>query len=192
MHYTALSADTRSTPFGSHWLPATMVHPMMYHSSLFVCVASFETLAQRPLSAESYEHRGKAIRLINTSLDNPGLLQSDEIIAAILSLANFEVKTLKSSSYMSINFNWPKCIVGDIPALDHHLDGIFNIARLRGAVDDFGMNGSLMKLTWLYVTATEINLSCSILSLIIDFRGFSILVLPIAAALLFLPMTPMP
>jgi hypothetical protein len=84
-----------------------MIYPMLYHASLFVSLASFETLAQKSPSGESYSHRGKAMRLINMSLEDPGLLQGDEIVAAILSLANFEVKPPHILVVeMPINVNW--------------------------------------------------------------------------------------
>jgi hypothetical protein len=95
---TALLPSTGPTPFQYQWLPAVLVNPMLFHTSVFVCMASFETLAQKGLSATSFEHRGKALQLINASLSNATLQQSDEIIAAILALANFEVSCLESST----------------------------------------------------------------------------------------------
>ncbi|KAK9384237.1 hypothetical protein V1515DRAFT_589356 [Lipomyces mesembrius] len=121
----ALSTTPRQSPFRTHWLPASMMHPMLFHASLFVCSASLETLAQVPISAMSYCHRGKAIQLINNGLSDPIQWKSDEIVAAVLCLANFE------------------CVIGNISALRNHLNGLLELAALRGGLDQFGMGGLL-------------------------------------------------
>jgi hypothetical protein len=86
-----LSSSPASSPFSTDWLPATRIHPYLYHASVFVCSASTETLSQKTLSFSSYYHRTLAIRLINEQLRDPKKCKSDETVAAILSLANFEV-----------------------------------------------------------------------------------------------------
>ncbi|RFU33187.1 hypothetical protein B7463_g3197, partial [Scytalidium lignicola] len=131
--YSTLLNSHRESPLKSRWLPASMMHPMLFHSSLFVCSASLETLSQVPLSTTSYSHRGKAIALINNALSDPIQQKSDEIVAAILSLANFE------------------CVIGNIAALRNHLDGLLELAELRGGSDQLGMDGLLSKLIQLYV-----------------------------------------
>jgi hypothetical protein len=89
-----LSANPKSSPLSTDWLPASRTHPYLYHASVFVCLASTETLAQQPLSPSSYYHRGVAINLINERLGDPINCCTDETIAAIISLANFEVHSL--------------------------------------------------------------------------------------------------
>ena len=89
-----LSANPKSSPLSTDWLPASRTHPYLYHASVFVCSASTETLAQQPLSPSSYYHRGVAIKLINERLGDPTNCCTDESIAAIISLANFEVRSL--------------------------------------------------------------------------------------------------
>lgn len=79
------------SPFLTYWLPASKMHPMLFYASLFVCSASFETLCQTPLSAMSYNHRGNAIKLINEGLNDAAQRSSDEIVASVITLANFEV-----------------------------------------------------------------------------------------------------
>lgn len=101
-HVEALTAaftrGHRTTPLSTHWLPTCMVHPVLFHASVFVCLATSETVQQKPLSTSSLLSRGKALHLINVSLGCPTQQKSDETIAAILSLANYDV-----SSY---SFSW--------------------------------------------------------------------------------------
>lgn len=73
-----------------------MNHPLLFYASLFTCSAALETLSQQPLSHTSYLNRGKAIGLINAGLSDPITRKSDEIVAAVLSLANFEVSSRSS------------------------------------------------------------------------------------------------
>lgn len=86
-----LSATSKFSPLSTDWLPASRIHPFLYHASVFVCSASTETLAQQALSPYSYYHRGLAIKMINERLGDPINCCSDETIASIISLANFEV-----------------------------------------------------------------------------------------------------
>ncbi|KAH8801378.1 hypothetical protein F5884DRAFT_806433 [Xylogone sp. PMI_703] len=136
--FDTLDKNHRQTPFKTYWLPACMVHPMLYHASVFVCAASLETLTQTPLSATSYGHRGKAIQLVNEGLSDPIQRKSDEIIAAIITLANFE------------------CVIGNISALQSHLDGLVQLAKLRGGLHQLGMGGLLNRLIKLYLIFLDI------------------------------------
>ena len=64
---------------------------MLFHASVFVCLATVETVQQRPLSTSALSSKGKALHLINVSLGCSTQQKSDETIAAILSLANYDV-----------------------------------------------------------------------------------------------------
>src|SRR5258708_2541446 len=89
--HSLLSTAPRQSPLTAYWLPASIMSCMLYHASTLVCAVSAETLAQVPLSAISYRHRGLAIQLINNGLGDPEQQRSDSTAATILCLANFEV-----------------------------------------------------------------------------------------------------
>jgi hypothetical protein len=89
-----LSSAPEPSPLSTDWLPASRAIPFLYHASVFISSASTETLAEKALSPSSYYHRGLAIKMINEQLSDPMRRASDETIAAIISLANFEVSDL--------------------------------------------------------------------------------------------------
>jgi hypothetical protein len=89
--HAALSITPQISPLRTQWLPAFIMCPVLFHASVFVCTVSLETLAQVPLTAMSYMHRGRAIQLINRELSDSSRRRSDSLVASILSLANFEV-----------------------------------------------------------------------------------------------------
>jgi hypothetical protein len=86
-----LSPTPAYSPLITDWLPASRVHPYLYHASVSVCTAATQTLAEKDLSPSSYYHKGLAIKMINEQLNDPVQCTSDETIAAIISLGNFEV-----------------------------------------------------------------------------------------------------
>jgi hypothetical protein len=146
-----LSANPKSSPLSTDWLPASRTHPYLYHASVFVCLASTETLAQQPLSPSSYYHRGVAINLINERLGDPMNCCTDETIAAIISLANFEVRSLLwICAYELTAKSHIQCITGNISNLKHHVDGMLQLVDMRGGLDNLGMNGLLKKLIEMY------------------------------------------
>ncbi|KIN00120.1 hypothetical protein OIDMADRAFT_145637 [Oidiodendron maius Zn] len=123
-----LSSNPKFSPLSTDWLPASRAHSHLFHASVFVCTASTETLAQRALSPSSFYHRGLAIRMINEQLSDSVQCMSDETIAAIISLANFE------------------CIIGNTSSLKYHVTGLLQLAAMRGGLDQLGMNGLLKRL----------------------------------------------
>lgn len=67
-----------------------MSHPVLFHSSVFVSAETMESMSRKDFSPLYYAHKGRAIQLVNTSLNDPKWRTSDEIIAAVLLLANSE------------------------------------------------------------------------------------------------------
>lgn len=86
--------------------------------------------------------------MINEQLNDPEKCTSDETIAAIISLANFEV----SGSYLleELITKNIQCIVGNMSSLKYHVTGLLELSARRGGLDHLVMNGLLRKLILMY------------------------------------------
>ena len=88
---SALLSPDSAISLQETWLSASRVHEYLFHAALSVSSASMEALTQNSFGPISFYHRGLAIRMINDQLSDLTQHNADEVIAAIIALANIEV-----------------------------------------------------------------------------------------------------
>lgn len=104
------------------WMPVVFTDTALLHTTLLVATSSFVSHpGLRPHSIDVLQLKGMAISAINESLQNPTGPVSDQIIGAVLSMAQYEAF-------------W-----GDAEAFRCHMRALQNMIQMRGGLTAIGL-----------------------------------------------------
>jgi hypothetical protein len=87
------------------YVPIDLSDQASTHATLAHAASHMAYLHGKPASISALSHKSAAIRLINESLNDPKAAVSDGIIAAVLRLLTFEVRTTLSGKSLSFIFS---------------------------------------------------------------------------------------
>jgi Fungal specific transcription factor domain len=94
--FTAFGQPTDPTflPLSNAYVPIDLLDIASTHATLAHSASHIAYLRNQPTPVSALSHKSAAIKLINDSLNDPKIAVSDGILAAVLRLLTFEVRSI--------------------------------------------------------------------------------------------------
>ncbi|KUJ11628.1 uncharacterized protein LY89DRAFT_722740 [Mollisia scopiformis] len=125
--------------YGDKLLSFQTSRPELLHTIILFTASHLQALTNsNEYDRDIFHHRGEAIRIINSSLDDPSEQTSDQMIAALSSLILYEVSTAHLSSCDCANNREDS--YGSKETASMHRQGLQQILKLRYAKPDLGIH----------------------------------------------------
>jgi hypothetical protein len=93
--------DPTFLPLSNVYVPIDLSDQASTHATLAHSASHLAYLHGKPSSISALSHKSAAIKLINESLNDPKAAVSDGILAAVLRLLTFEVRSILSGKSLS-------------------------------------------------------------------------------------------
>jgi Fungal specific transcription factor domain len=85
--------DPTFLPLSNAYVPIDLSDQASTHATLAHAASHIAYLHGKPSSVSALSHKSAAIKLVNESLNDPEVAVSDGVLAAVLRLLTFEVKS---------------------------------------------------------------------------------------------------
>ncbi|KAG9236485.1 hypothetical protein BJ875DRAFT_456311 [Amylocarpus encephaloides] len=135
LHFTNTIASTATNIHSQgftdpHWLTAAIVHPALFHVTLYVCSMHLDALNGRRESNETLWYKTETMRLLTSALEQEGEEGpiKDETIAAVVLLAHV------------------LAVTGSQLEAKSHLKGLEQMINMRGGIQHVVMDSMLVQM----------------------------------------------